>query len=468
MTKSEVLNLAADLKEKTAALSDFIWDHPETAFEEFESSKALQNALEAEGFQVKAGLAGIETAFSGTWGCGKPVIGFLGEFDALNGLSQVHGAVRQEPLISGGKGHGCGHHLLGAGSVAAAVMLKEYLKSNHLPGTVVYFGCPGEEGGSGKTFMARDGVFDELDCAITWHPGDSNIVAMISLLANVQLSYHFHGRAAHAAANPHAGRSALDAVELMNTGVQFLREHMIPEARIHYAITNAGGNSPNVVQPEAEVLYLIRAPKNEQVQELLERVNKIAQGAALMTETEVTPIFFKACSNLVPNRVLAECMQANLEFLHLPEIKPEWLEHAKALSTTFEGPYMANQETLLKQGKYICDTVSPLMKAEFVLPGSSDVGDVSWICPTVQCTTAAQYVGTPAHSWQLVSQGKTDVAHEMTMLAAQIMTGTAIDLVEQPELIRKAKEELSKRLHGSKYICPIPKDAQPRAIDTAE
>ena len=237
------------------AASDAVWDHPETAFQEFKSTEILCELLEKEGFSVERNLAGIQTAFSGRFGHGKPVVGILGEFDALSGLSQESESIEKVPVCEGEPGHGCGHNLLGAGSVAAAIAVKEYLEKNGKEGTVVFFGCPGEEGGSGKGFMARDGVFDELDFAISWHPGDQNEVSVGSSLANYQVFYRFFGTASHAAACPELGRSALDAVELMNTGVQYLREHAIQEARIHYAITNTGGYSPNVVQPFAEVLY---------------------------------------------------------------------------------------------------------------------------------------------------------------------------------------------------------------------
>ena len=265
--------------------ADRIWEHPETSFEEYFAADLLCSLLEKEGFAVTRPLAGMETAFLGRFGSGHPVIGILGEYDALYAMSQEADAAQPKP--TGEKGHGCGHNLLGAGSLAAAVAVKDYLQENGKEGTVIYYGCPGEEGGSGKAFMAREGVFDGLDAALTWHPGDINAANSVSTLAVFKVHYHFTGRAAHAAACPQLGRSALDAAELMNIGTQFLREHIIPEARIHYAIVNAGGKSPNVVQPEAENSYYIRAPRLSQVRELKERVDDIARGAALMTGTSV-------------------------------------------------------------------------------------------------------------------------------------------------------------------------------------
>ena len=326
ITKAEALKAVDRERGPVCEASDRIWDQPETAFQEFHSTDVLCELLEKEGFRVEKNLAGIATAFSGTYGSGKPVVGILGEFDALSGLSQESESLEKTALVDGAPGHGCGHNLLGAGSVAAAIAVKEYLEKNGKEGTVIFFGCPGEEGGSGKSFMARDGVFDNLDFAVTWHPGDKNVVSVGSSLANYQIIYRFYGQASHAAACPELGRSALDAVELMNTGVQYLREHIIQEARIHYAITNTGGYSPNVVQPYSEVLYLIRAPKNSQVKEIYERVNDIARGAALMTGTKMELQFVKACSNLVDNTVMEEIMQKNLEEIEREPYTAEEIE----------------------------------------------------------------------------------------------------------------------------------------------
>ena len=371
----------------------------------------------------------------------------------------------QEPLKAGGNGHGCGHNLLGVGALAAAVSVKEYLEEAKRPGTVIYFGCPGEEGGSGKAFMAREGVFDGLDCAITWHPLDMNVVATYTTLANYQVAYHFHGRAAHAAAAPHLGRSALDALELMNTGVQYLREHMIPEARIHYAITNAGGISPGVVQPEAEVLYLIRGPKITDVQALYERVNDIAKGAALMTGTELLPpISSKACSNLVPNLTLSRCMNENMKAMPFPQIQPAWEEYAKAVSATCKGSAYPQAKNLRPAGTSV-NTVNIYQERDtFVAPGSTDVGDVSWVCPTVQSNITCYAAGTPNHSWQQVAQGKSELAHEGMLYAARIMAGTAMDILNNPAILEEAKKEWQERLGGETYRCPIPAGVTPKAI----
>lgn len=261
-------------------LSDDIWDHPETRFEETYSSTLLADALEKEGFHVERGVGNIETAFIASYGSGTPVIALLGEFDALAGLSQHSACSEPSPVIENGNGHGCGHNLLGTAALSAAYAVKAWLKENNLSGTVRFYGCPGEEGGSGKTFMVREGLFNDVDAAITWHPESFSGVFNVKSLANIQTAFRFKGIASHAANSPHLGRSALDAVTLMNVGVQFLREHIIQEARIHYAVTNTGGASPNVVQADAEVLYLVRAPQLDEAQDIYQRVIKIAEGAA--------------------------------------------------------------------------------------------------------------------------------------------------------------------------------------------
>lgn len=457
-------------------LSDAIWDNPETAFLETNSTELQCEALKKLGFEVQKKLADIPTAFSGRWGSGKPIIGFLGEFDALSGISQKADVAVKEPEHEGGNGHGCGHNLLGAGAMAAAYGLKEYLEKTGKSGTVIYFGCPGEEGGSGKAFMARDGVFDELDLALTWHPMDYNIACYESTLANFQVNYKFTGRSAHAAANPHLGRSALDAVELMNVGIQFLREHVLPEVRIHYAITDSGGFSPNVVQPKAEVLYLIRAPKLPDVQETYERVNDIARGAALMTGTQVEIEFVKACSNIVPNNVLTDALQVNMEAVALPTYTEEEIKFAMAIRNSldkkgnpaepFTFKVSADKAEWLRQQSVepYANFVLPRIYGEGALPGSSDVGDVSWVCPTGQITAAAWPSSVPAHSWQAVAVGKSSASHKNVIYAGKVLAATAVDMVENPELIEKAKAEWVSRIGDKPFVSPIPRDIRPAAL----
>lgn len=477
MGKQAAWNEIDNKKEMILKASDEIWECAETAFQEDKSAKIICDILKEEGFEVEEGIAGIATAFKGTFGSGKPVIGFLGEYDALSGLDQEAGLAEKKQIHAGAPGHGCGHNMLGTASLASAIGVKKYLEETGKSGTVVYLGCPGEEGGSGKAFMAKEGAFSDLDAAITWHPGDLTRTCTSSSLANYQVAYKFYGTSAHAGGAPHLGRSALDALELMNMGVQFLREHVIPEARIHYAITNTGGYSPNVVQPYAEVLYLIRAPKNRQVEEIYQRVNRIAEGAAHMTETRVEIDFVKGCSNLISNKVIAKKLWENLNELGAPEYTEEELAFAKKIH---ESVGDSCYESLEKQANIFKRDVKKDIMAhkgeamyQFVLPyddngvmsfGSTDVGDVSWNCPTAQAYVATWAAGTPGHSWQIVSQGKSGLAHKGLIYAAKAMAGAAIDMYEDPALIDEAKLEMEETLDGDTYLCPIPDGCKPRAL----
>lgn len=440
--------------------ADFLWDNPETAFTEYKSAAYLCDLLRKEGFQVEENLASIATAFSGTYGSGKPVIGILGEFDALSGLSQESGCTERKP-IGGAAGQGCGHNLFGAGALGAAIAVKKWLEETGNPGTVIYYGTPGEEGGSGKGFMARDGVFDELDAAITWHPGAKNKIWTDCSLSNYQILYKFDGVASHAGGKPELGRSALDAVELMNVGVQFLREHIPSSCRIHYAITDSGGFSPNVVQPHAEVLYLIRGVNNNIVKEIYERVNDIAKGAALMTGTRESHEFIKACSNLVHNTTLRKLLHDKLVEVGAPEPSEEEVRIAREFSETALSGFPGVQPE-----DPIAWEIVPYTEAEIPAFSSTDVGDVSWVCPTAQIQTATRARGTPAHSWQLVAQGKLSLAHKMTRYAAKVMAAGVVELMSNPELLEQAKEEHRRRVGPDGYIPPIPKDVVPRSMDS--
>lgn len=450
-------------------LSDDIWEHPELGFQEQYAAKRQMETLEQLGFEdIKSGLAGIPTAFSGSWGHGKPVIAVMGEFDALAGLSQEAGATECRQLVPGGSGHGCGHNLLGTGAIAAAYGIKEYLRATGKSGTVIYYGCPAEENGSGKTFMARDGIFDDLDCTLYWHPSAANKVNSNSSLANFAIRYCFTGVSAHAAASPHMGRSALDALELMNTGVQYLREHVIPQARIHYAITDTGGVSPNVVQAHAEVSYLIRAPKVSQVQAIYERVNKIARGAAMMTETEVEICFDKATSDQRINMPLNEVLYANMTEIPLPAPTQEELDYAAAIrkatgKTDDPGKAAAasydpaQAEWIMQQPRVpLCQYVMPLKRKVGLDSASGDLGDVSKLCPTGEIGAAVWAAGTPAHTWQAAAQGKSSWAKRHMIFAAKVLTGAGVDLLEDPEKLAAAKAEFEKAKAEEPYVCPIP------------
>ena len=460
-------------QDKWKSISNFIWDNPETRFEEFVSSQYLCEQLKSEGFKVKSGVAGIQTAFVGEFGKGKPVIAFLGEFDALSGLSQKSGIDYHDPSQKGGNGHGCGHNLLGTGALAAAAALKKYIEENQLIGTIRYYGCPGEEGGSGKTFMAREGVFDDVDIALTWHPSTRTGVLDVSSLANIQAYFKFKGRSAHAAANPHLGRSALDAVELMNIGTNYLREHVKQEARIHYAITNSGGISPNVVQSEADVLYLVRASNFKDTKEIFERICNIAKGASLMTETEVEIVFDKACLNYNPNHILGKVLYESINEVGLPSYTPDEYEFAKGIWNTLSDGEKQSAEYLneITVERLPIDPQGPFLSPEPIpsdgkgfLSGSTDVGDVSWITPTVQCMYTTSALGTVLHSWQMVTQGKSSIAHKGMIQASKVLALTAIKALENQEIIEEAKKELQDRLAKHAYQSPIPPDVKPSRL----
>ena len=458
-------------------LSDRIWEYAELSLKEFKSTEDCCTTLESLGFEVERNVANIPTAFLGKWGSGRPVIGILGEYDALSGLSQVGGSIQKEELVKGGCGHGCGHNMLGAGSLAAAYGVKEYLKSTGKSGTVIFYGTPGEEGGAGKAFMAKEGLWYDLDAAITWHPGDVNEVTVGTCNSCIQILYKYKGVAAHAAGDPEDGRSALDAVELMNIGVQYLREHTKDDARIHYAIIDGGGPSPNVVQPTASVLYMIRSKLVKDALSLTERVDKIADGAALMTETEYERVCIDGCSNTLPNSTLEELMERNMLSVPLPEYTAEELEYAKALKSTYKSSTTPSTAAMYDKKvkceidiltenntKAINNFYCKRYTGYHFSPGSTDVGDVSWQTPTVQIMTACFTAGAPGHSWQNVSLGKSSIGHKGLIYAAKVMASSVVELFESPELLKKAKEEFLEAASDG-YYCPIPKNEYAKAVE---
>ena len=473
--------IAIDAIEKNekifTGISDRIWEYAELSLKEFKSADDYSGTLSELGFEVERNVCGIPTAFLGRWGSGKPVIGILGEYDALSGLSQVAGSSVREELVKGGTGHGCGHNMLGAGSLAAAYGIKEYLRESGKEGTVIFFGTPGEEGGAGKAFMARDGVWRDLDCALTWHPSDVNEVSVGTCNSCIQVLYKYKGTASHAAGDPEYGRSALDAVELMNIGVQYLREHTKDDARIHYAMIDGGGFSPNVVQPTASVLYMVRSKQVSEAIDLARRVDKIADGAAMMSETSYEKVFIDGCSGTVPNSVLEQLLYDNMKSLPLPEYTQDEIEYAEAMKATYEThgtPSVAAMydknvkdeiDRLTDNGrKALCDFVAPLHKGYHFSPGSTDVGDVSWQTPTAQINTACFILGAPGHSWQNVSVGKTSVGHKGLIYAAKIIAAAAVDLIEKPELLAGAMAEFNKNTQGG-YVCPIPENESAKAVE---
>ncbi|WP_137178701.1 M20 family metallopeptidase [Roseomonas sp. AR75] len=461
----QIWRLVDERREPYSALSDTVWGMPELCYDEHRSCAEHVSMLEREGFRITQNVADIPTAVMGEAGEGGPVIAILGEYDALPGLSQEAGIAEPKPMPGETRGHGCGHNLLGSASLLAAAAVKDWLKANNLKGRVRYYGCPAEEGGAAKGFMVRAGAFDDVDIAISWHPAAFSGVNEAVSLANTRIDFSFQGRAAHAASSPHLGRSALDAIELMNVGVNYMREHMPSDARIHYAYLDAGGIAPNVVQSRTKVRYLIRARNLEELTGLVERVRKIADGAALMTETTVSTQVISAVSNLLGNTPLEQAMHANFERLGPPPFTAEDRAFAAEIQKTLRPEDISSayrrQGLPPETGKALCDAIVPLGAKGAGMNGSTDVGDVSWKVPTVQARGATYAIGTPGHSWQVVAQGKTDAAHTGMVHVAKIMAGTAVDAILNPDLIAKAKADHHARTGGKPYHSPLPADAKP-------
>lgn len=450
-------------------LSNEIWGYAELGYKEFNSSKTLEDALEEAGFKLERAVAGIPTAFTASYGNAEsPVIGILGEFDALPGLSQDCVPYRK-PLESGAPGHGCGHNMLGVAGVASVMAVKQAIDSGEVKGKVVYFGCPAEEGGAGKAFMAKAGIFDGVDLCLTWHPDTFNGTLYANFLANYRVYFRFKGKSAHAAADPFNGRSALDAIELMNVGVNFLREHMIPDARVHYVITK-GGIAPNVVPDYAESLYSVRAPRTDQLDALFERVKNIAKGAALMTETELEIDVISGMSNMLPNETINQVLQSKLQEIGAPKFNEEEHAFAQELSKSIppesletSAPVYGLDSNKVAELKKIVlfEDILPPFKSEVILPGSTDVGDVSWVAPTGQIFTTCWALGTPGHSWQIVAQGKMGIGQRGMLYAGKVMAASALEFMQDDKLRKQAVNEFKEKRAAAHYISPIPEGAKP-------
>ena len=461
----EIWRLVDAKREAFAALSDRVWGMPELLYTEFRSSAEHMAMLQDQGFRTSSGLAGIPTAVMGEAGEGGPLIAILGEYDALPGLSQAAGVAEHRPLEAGGHGHGCGHNLLGAGSLLAATAVKDYLAAHGLPGRVRYYGCPAEEGGAAKAFMVRAGCFDDVDIAISWHPAAFAGVTPADSLANTRIDFTFLGQAAHAAVAPHLGRSALDAVELMSVGVNYMREHMPGDARVHYAMIDGGGSAPNVVQARAKVRYSVRARTAPEMRKLLARVRKVAEGAALMTETQMQATVLGAVSDLLGNMPLERAMDAQFQRLGPPQFDAADRAFAAQIQATLSpediAASYARKGMKPEPGKPLADALVPLHAPRAPMRGSTDVGDVSWVVPTVQAHGATYAIGTPGHSWQLTAQGKASAAHKGMAHVAKIMAGTALQALTDPALIAAAKADLAERTARTPYECPIPEGVAP-------
>ncbi len=431
-TKPEIIK-AIDLKyDQYSAIANKIWGFAEVGFQETQSSALLQETLSKAGFKIESGVAGMPTAFIASYGSGKPVIGILGEFDALPGISQ-EAMPELKPILNQKAGHACGHHLFGTASAAAAIEVKNWLIANKKQGTIRFYGTPAEEGGSGKVYMVRDGLFQDVDAMLNWHPWDSNTAGWGNSLANKNGKFRFYGTASHASVSPEKGRSALDAVEAMNNMVNMMREHVTDATRIHYVITR-GGEAPNVVPAFAEVYYYVRHPNPDDVKSVWERVVKAAEGAALGTDTKMKYEVTGGVYNMLPNESLAKIMNANLRLVGGYSFTEAEKEFGKKIQETFSGS-IPKLETTNEISEF----------KEMKSGGSTDVADVSWIVPTTGLMTATWVPGTTAHSWQAVAAGGMSIGYKGMIVAAKTMALTAIDLYNSPSTLEECWKELRKR-----------------------
>lgn len=454
--KKEVLAWVDAAMPELAKLNDEIWHDAEVAMEEYRSAESLASYVERAGFKVEREVAGLPTAFVGIYGSGQPVIGFLAEYDALPGLSQ-EAVTAKKPVSEGAPGHGCGHNIFGVASVASAVAVKDAMARHNIPGTLKVFGCPAEETVEGKVFMARAGVFDGLSCCIQWHPSSESGVSLESSNALNQFEVEFFGRTAHAAGDPWDGRSALDGIELTDIGLNFLREHLRPTARLHYVIVEGGG-APNVVPDHARAWYYVRDIDRESVEKDYERVLKVIDGAAKMTETTYKIHFKSGVHETLANRAGGEVVYANLLLVGAPVFTEEEQAFAKEI-----------QKNLGLEQKGLSTKVEP-----FSLPekswgsGSTDVAEVSWLTPTTSLGVAFTPQGTPGHHWSAVACGGMSIGHKCLAVAAKVMAASGLHFLAQPEMIQKMRDEWTVRKKGREYKSPLPADLQPRVVPRKE
>jgi aminobenzoyl-glutamate utilization protein B len=450
--KKEAINSIDEKQELYSATAKKIWGFAEVGYQEEKSSTLLQQTLKDAGFAIEAGVAGEPTAFIATAGSGKPVIAVLGEFDALPGVSQ-EAVPELKPIVGQKAGHACGHHLFGTASAAAAIAVKNWLVANKKSGTIKFYGCPAEEGGSGKVYMVRDGFFKNVDLVFHWHPGATNAASFSSALANKSGKFRFYGVASHAAGSPERGRSALDGVEAMNAMVNMLREHVNEKTRIHYVITR-GGEAPNVVPAFAEVYYYVRHPNRDQVKAVWERVTQAAQGAAIGTGTKYEVEITGGTYDLLYNEVLANVVNNNLQAVGGYTLTDTEKEFATKIQQTFSSPpALSTTAEIEKFGT-----------KEEQASGSTDVGDVSWVVPTAGLSTATWVPGTAAHSWQAVAAGGTSIGSKGMLVAAKTLAASMIDAFSDPKITEQAWLEFRKRV-GNKFVYePLLGDRKP-ALD---
>ncbi len=452
--------------EQIIEVSDRIWDYAELGLQEFKSCKLLANTLGEHGFSLERGVAGMPTAFVATYGDSGPVIGVMGEYDALPELSQK-ALPYKEPIEEGAPGHGCGHNIHGTSGMAGAIAIAKELEHTGSKGTVKFFGCPAEETYSGKVFMVRDGIFNGVDVALSHHPGWFNYGGLSSSLSMNSVKFHFEGVTSHAAASPDLGRSALDGIELMNIGINFMREHIVQEARIHYVIEKGGGQ-PNVVPAYARSWYYVRAPERDQVDDIYNWVVKIAEGAAMMSRTKLRVEFIEGCYNIIPNKALSELIQSNMQEIGTPTYTDEEMKFVKEISKTVSKEDKMAGLRVTKRPNWekfmdvlMDDTIPEAWDDGDVMPGTTDVSDVSWVAPTMEFSTATIAVGVPYHTWQAVSFNGMSVGHKSLLFAAKTIAGSGIDLMTKPELMKKVKDEYKERMAGRAYKVPIPDEVKP-------
>ena len=470
-SKQIILAHIKENDEELCYIAKEIWDHPQVALQEEFASRLLAAKLEAAGFSISWGAGGMPTAFIAEWGEGKPIIGILGEYDALPGLSQELSS-EKSPIEVGGPGHGCGHNLFGTACMGSVMALKSAVEQQGINGTIRFYGCPAEETLVGKTFMARDGVFDDLDAAISWHPGDTNITWNGSSLAMNSFKVNFYGVAAHAGGSPWLGRSALDGVMLMDAGVNYMREHVPPESRIHSVVTS-GGQAPNVVPAFAQVWYFVRAPKREQVEEMYNWMQDIAKGAALMSGTRHEIDFITGCYHVLPNKVMSDLLYEKMAEVDDMTFTEQERQYARELQTTFpEGSVQRGFDWMqlstsadlnpaaiddpLWEGVYPHSPNPPLMG------GSTEVAEVSWITPTGEINTTCWPLGTPGHSWQIVASTGSSIGAKGMIFAAKAMALAGLDLFTKPNLLKAAKADFEQARAGRTYVTPLPPDATPK------
>ena len=453
-------------REEFIEVSDQVWEYAELGLVEHKSAQLHVDTLREHGFEVEHGVAGMPTAFVATWGEGEPVIGFMGEYDALPGISNKP-VPRKDPLVEDGPGHGCGHNIHGTSGFMAAIATKNIMEKEEIKGTIKVYGSPAEENYDGKAYLVREGYFEGVDACLSHHPSGFNVAGLASSNAVNSVKYEYHGKTAHAAGSPEQGRSALDAIELMNIGVNYLREHVVQEARIHY-IVEEGGGQPNVVPDYARSWYYIRAPERSQVQQIYERINKIAEGAAMMTETELKINLIAAIYNKITSKTLSELVTSNMREIGHPGWTEEELEFAAKIAKTID--VKDKMQSLRKYGvpeaeKYrdvnlMTDILDAWNEGE-VSKGSTDVSDVSWVTPTMEFGTACKILGAPGHDWRFTAVSGMSIGHKSLIFAAKTMAASALDLFTDPELLEKAKKEHEGRLAGREYECAIPEDVEP-------